>query len=106
MPTDHKALTRTYYSRPINLDRCLIVNANEVAEQIEFFMENGYVVIKQAFTQDQAAAWTETMWIRLGLDPDDKSTWTKERIHMPFHKKETVASFAPKVGQIIRVAMP
>ena len=87
-------------------DTTYLVRFIATAEQVDFFMENGYVVIKQAFTQDQAAAWTETMWIRLGLDPDDKSTWTKERIHMPFHKKETVASFAPKVSQIIRVAMP
>lgn len=61
-------------------------------------MENGYVVIKNAFTSEQAAEWTETLWTRLGLDPNDKSTWEKERIHMPFHKREPVASFAPKVS--------
>ncbi|EEB98224.1 hypothetical protein MPER_02310, partial [Moniliophthora perniciosa FA553] len=43
-----------------------------------------------------AAEFTETMWIRLALDPHNESTWTKERIHMPFHRREEVARFAPK----------
>ncbi|KAK7692761.1 hypothetical protein QCA50_004394 [Cerrena zonata] len=71
-------------------------------EQVEFFMKNGYVIIKQAFTKEQAAAWTETVWVRLGLDPDDKSTWDKETIHMPSHRKEPVASFAPKAWEAMK----
>lgn len=55
------------------------------------------MVIKGAFTKEQADQWTETMWIRLGLDPNDKSTWDRERVHMPWHKREVVAKFAPKV---------
>lgn len=60
-------------------------------------MENGYIVVKNAFTPEQAAEWTKTMWIRLNMDPNDKSTWTRERVHMPWHKREPVSSFAPKV---------
>lgn len=66
-------------------------------EQVDFFLENGYVVIKQAFSASQAAEFTKDMWVRLGLDPNDKSTWTQERINMPWHKKVKVADFAPKV---------
>lgn len=61
-------------------------------------MKNGYIVIKQAFTEGQAAEWTKEMWIRLGLDPDNKATWDRERIHMPWHKRESVSKFAPKVN--------
>jgi hypothetical protein len=61
-------------------------------------MENGYVVLKQAFTREKAAAWMENMWLRLDMDPSDKSTWIKERTNMPFHRQEKVAEFAPKVG--------
>ena len=68
------------------------------AEQVDFFMENGYVVIKQAFTKERAAEWTKDMWTRLDLDPNDKSTWDRERIHMPWHKRESVSKFAPKVS--------
>ncbi|CAL1712495.1 unnamed protein product [Somion occarium] len=71
-------------------------------EQVDFFLENGYAVIKQAFTKEQAAEWTKTMWIRLGLNPNDKSTWDRERIHMPWHHRETVASFAPKAWEAIK----
>lgn len=68
---------------------------------MDFFLDNGYVVIKQAFSEEQAAKWTNTMWIRLGLDPSDKSTWDRERIHMPWHKREVVATFAPKVRKLM-----
>ncbi|EIW80897.1 hypothetical protein CONPUDRAFT_123655 [Coniophora puteana RWD-64-598 SS2] len=59
-------------------------------------MENGFVVIKQGFTKEKAAEWTETIWVRLGLDPTNKDTWDRERIHMPWHKREDIATFAPK----------
>ena len=64
---------------------------------MDFFLENGYVVVKQAFTREQAAEFTKEMWVRLGMDPDDKSTWNGERIHMPVTKKVRVDEFAPKV---------
>lgn len=67
-------------------------------EQVQFFLENGYVVIKQAFTKEKADAFMENMWLRLDMDPNDKSTWTKERVHMPIHKREKVSEFAPKVS--------
>lgn len=67
-------------------------------------MENGYVVIKHAFTKERAAEWTSNMWVRLGLDPEDKSTWTQERIHMPAHNRAEVAKFAPKVNYLIHYA--
>ena len=63
-------------------------------------MENGYVVLKQAFTREKAAAWMKDMWVRLGMDPNDKTTWTQERVHMPVHRREEVATFAPKVGHV------
>lgn len=70
-------------------------------EQAAFFLENGYVVIKQAFTKQKAADWSKDIWVRLGMDPNDKSTWTKERIHMPWHKREKVSTFAPKASMTI-----
>jgi len=65
-------------------------------EQADFFLENGYVIIKQAFTKEKAAEYTETMWVRLGLDPNNKSTWDREKIHMPWLRKEKVSSFSPQ----------
>ncbi|RDX43461.1 hypothetical protein OH76DRAFT_1410120 [Lentinus brumalis] len=72
------------------------------SEEIDFFMENGYLVVKQAFSKEKAAEFTQDMWVRLGLDPEDKSTWDRERIHMPSHKREPVATFAPRVWEIMK----
>ncbi|KAF9073822.1 hypothetical protein BDP27DRAFT_1360062 [Rhodocollybia butyracea] len=66
-------------------------------EQVDHFLKFGYIVVRNAFSKEKAEDWTKTMWIRLGFDPNDKSTWNRERIHMPFHHREEVATFAPKV---------
>ncbi|KAL0578023.1 hypothetical protein V5O48_003973 [Marasmius crinis-equi] len=71
------------------------------AEDVDHFLERGYIVVKNAFSREKAAQWTETMWIRLGLDPSDRTTWDRERIHMPFHEREEVARFSPKAWQAI-----
>ncbi|KDQ51201.1 hypothetical protein JAAARDRAFT_62621 [Jaapia argillacea MUCL 33604] len=66
-------------------------------ELVDKFLQDGFVVIKGGFTPEQAEEWTRTIWVRLGLDPNDKRTWDRERIHMPWHKREEVAKFAPHV---------
>ncbi|KAF8078290.1 hypothetical protein FPV67DRAFT_1464832 [Lyophyllum atratum] len=71
-------------------------------EQIDQFLNDGYVVIKDAFTKEKAADWTANIWTRLGMDPNDKSTWDRERIHMPSHKRELVAEFAPRAWDAIK----
>ena len=62
-------------------------------------MENGYVVIKNAFTREKAVEWMQDMWVRLGMDPSDKATWSQERVHIPVQHREKVATFAPKVNR-------
>ena len=61
-------------------------------------MENGYLVVKEAFSREQAAEFTKHLWVRLDLDPNEKSTWNLERTHMPYHRLEPVANFAPRVS--------
>ena len=60
-------------------------------------MERGYVVVKGAFTEQQSREWTKDVWVRLGMDPNDKSTWHGGKINMPGHSKKPVYEFAPKV---------
>ena len=64
-------------------------------DQIDHFMKYGYLRIPQAFSREKAASWIENVWTRLDYDPNDKSTWTKERINMPNHKFEPVRTFSP-----------
>lgn len=68
-------------------------------EQAEHFLDKGFVVIHDAFSREAAAELTETIWARLGYDPDDRTTWAEPSIHMPSHRQLDVAEFAPKAWQ-------
>ncbi|KAK4158010.1 WD40-repeat-containing domain protein [Chaetomidium leptoderma] len=57
--------------------------------------------IPKAFTKEQAEAVTGNVWTRLGMDPDDKSTWTRHRTNMPSHKTFDAADFAPRAWAAI-----
>jgi hypothetical protein len=46
-------------------------------------MRDGYLRIEVAFSREKAAEWTQDVWTRLGMDPDDPSTWTEEWTNMP-----------------------
>jgi hypothetical protein len=65
-------------------------------EQKAHFLEHGFVKIPQCFTRAQATEFSSTMWTRLGMSPTDKSTWTAERVNMPWHKHVPVSEFSPK----------
>jgi hypothetical protein len=65
-------------------------------EQKAHFLEHGYVKIPGCFTREQASEFTAKMWTRLGMDPNDKSTWTTEKTNMPWHHHVPVAEFSPK----------
>ncbi|KAF9474296.1 hypothetical protein BDN70DRAFT_815882 [Pholiota conissans] len=72
------------------------------SEQVDHFLEFGFVVIKNAFSKEDAEEWTKNVWVRLGFDPHDKSTWVQERTNMPAHKREKVSVIAPKAWAAIK----
>jgi hypothetical protein len=41
------------------------------------------------------------VWARLGMDPNDRSTWTRLRTNMPGHRKFDPADFAPRAWAAI-----
>lgn len=57
--------------------------------------------IPKAFTQEQAAEMTKGVWTRLGMDPNDKSTWTAVRTNMPHHNSYDASQLAPKAWQAV-----
>lgn len=57
--------------------------------------------IPNAFTQEKADKVTETVWTRLGMDPNDRSTWTRLRTNMPSHSTFDAADFAPRAWAAI-----
>jgi hypothetical protein len=70
-------------------------------EQVSHFMEHGFVVIPECFSKEASAEWTQDVWTRLGMDPNDKSTWIRERTNMPEHRRLKVPDFAPKAWDAI-----
>jgi hypothetical protein len=67
------------------------------AEQVDSFVEHGYVRIAECFTRADAQPWLDEAWVRLGYERDDPSTWAEQRVHMPSLRHVEVADFAPKV---------
>ncbi|KAG8921415.1 hypothetical protein FRC02_000249 [Tulasnella sp. 418] len=59
-------------------------------------MNHGYVVIKNAFQPEKAVPYIKDLWIRIGYDPEDKSTWKAERLHLPQLRYEVAKGFSPK----------
>lgn len=64
--------------------------------QVEHFLQRGFVTIKECFTEADAREWLGDVWVRLGYDADDPSTWAEPRIHMPTLNRVEVRDFAPK----------
>ncbi|KAE9371033.1 hypothetical protein N431DRAFT_558656 [Stipitochalara longipes BDJ] len=67
----------------------------------EHFLTHGYIHLTNCFTKEQAAEKTKDVWTRLGMSPDDKSTWTKAQINMPSHWNFDAATIAPKAWAAI-----
>ncbi|KAH6679636.1 hypothetical protein B0J14DRAFT_504590 [Halenospora varia] len=65
--------------------------------QKQHFLTHGYLKLSSCFTRSQAASFTSNIWTRLGMSPEDKSTWgNTERLNMPWHCHVPVETFAPK----------
>ncbi|KAI1878189.1 uncharacterized protein JN550_000371 [Neoarthrinium moseri] len=71
------------------------------AAEKEHFLKHGYIRLTNCFTRAQAAEVTSGVWTRLGMSPDDKTTWTKPRVNMPSHRTFDVAEFAPRAWAAI-----
>lgn len=44
-------------------------------EQVEHFLQHGWLKLSNCFTREQAAELQTTLWTRLGMDLEDTSTW-------------------------------
>ena len=66
------------------------------SDQIDHFMTYGWVSIPGFFSKRQAEHWTTDMWIRLGYDENDPTTWVLEKINMPMLSCIDAREFAPK----------
>ncbi len=70
-------------------------------EQIEHFIQHGYVIVRDAFPRETASKWVDLGFKRLGYDRHDNSTWTAPRTHMPCMNSVAVPEFAPKAWSAV-----
>ncbi|KAJ7624728.1 hypothetical protein FB45DRAFT_924100 [Roridomyces roridus] len=70
-------------------------------EQKAHFLTHGFVKVSNCFSRETSEAFTSNLWTRLGMSSIDKSTWTAERINMPFHTSVPISEFAPKAWSAI-----
>jgi hypothetical protein len=71
------------------------------ADQVEHFLDRGFVVLRGCFSRAAAAGFTSKMWQRLGYAEDDPSTWAEPLIHLPTRHTLDVREFAPRVWNAV-----
>jgi hypothetical protein len=65
-------------------------------DEVEHFLEKGYVVLRGCFPREAAAEFTAQIWDRLGYLEDDQFTWAQPSVHMPSRRTLDVGEFAPR----------
>ena len=65
-------------------------------DQIQHFIEHGFVVVPDCVDPELARRWTDHAYTRLGYAPDNSSTWTEEIVWMDHETTAPVAELSPK----------
>lgn len=65
-------------------------------QEREHFLQNGYIVLRDAVPKAHLRAWQDLAWQRLGYDRDNPDTWEKSRVHLPPSRAVRVREFAPR----------
>lgn len=64
-------------------------------EQRQQFIEKGYVTVKGTLDRGLAKQWTDEAYGRLGYDPVDRSTWTKDIVWMDRNHIAPIKDISP-----------
>ncbi len=64
--------------------------------EAQHFIERGYVRIKGCLDRNLAKRWTDEAYARLGYDPQDRSTWTKDIVWMDRHNIAAIKDISPR----------
>lgn len=68
-------------------------------DEVEQFVEDGYVVLREAFPRDVARRVREFLWNEMGLSPGDPSGWKQPVVHIKktFEGPPFSESFTPRL---------
>lgn len=73
-------------------------------EQVQSFLDNGYLVVKDCVDSAIANRWIEQAYDRLGYNRNDPSTWVKDIVWMDHQNQMPVRDLAPKAwGAVLDV---
>lgn len=64
-------------------------------EERTHFVEHGWLKIENAIAPEYLS-WVDNLWVRMGIDPNDKSTWTEEYVKLPRHREVLAEDFCPE----------
>jgi hypothetical protein len=70
-------------------------------EQVDSFMNKGYLVVKNCLDLEFADEWIDDAFQRLGYDRDDPSTWEKDMIWMSHTQEAAIREIAPRAWDAI-----
>jgi hypothetical protein len=65
-------------------------------EDVQHFLQHGWLRVPDALKQEYVDRWIADMWTRIGYNPNDKSTWHTEYMHIPRHREIRHEDFSPK----------
>ena len=68
---------------------------------IAHFIRHGFTVVRGAIDRDFCAERVRAGWERTGYDPADRSTWTRDRLHLSSKQSWSVAEVAPRAWEAI-----
>jgi hypothetical protein len=68
-------------------------------EQVEHFLERGFVTLRQAFDVCAAQEWLDDAWTRFGYDRSDPRSWAEKRVHLSSRSRVDARVFAPAAWQ-------
>src|SRR5450432_3499246 len=95
-------------ARGLSLRSC-VATMDDVAElreltaaDVEQFIEQGFVIVKDCVDREVMSQWVERSWSRNGYDPRDRSTWKEGKIHMPNREFRCVSEIAPRALAAMR----
>ncbi len=70
-------------------------------EQVQSFLDKGYLVVKGCLEARLANRWVEEAYDRLGYDPHNPATWQKDIVWMDHKNRLPVREISPKAWDAI-----
>lgn len=63
------------------------------------FLEHGWLRVPSSIKKKYIDAWLSDMWVRLGMDENDKTTWNTEYLKLPRHREEKAEEVCPEAWE-------